>query len=214
VTRVLYLHGIASGPDSPKGLAVDEHLTRHGFSVERLDLRLPTPEERQVSAMIAHVRERIGAHDRVVLMGASLGALTALRVAETDERVAALVLLAPALASAERWHQKLGPSAVADWRASGFMLADFPGGRKGRLHYDFLRDLDELDRADRGMPQLRAPALVIHGVRDSVVEIGLARAWTSERRPTRYVEVDDDHELKSSLPLILEETTSFLAALG
>jgi pimeloyl-ACP methyl ester carboxylesterase len=210
-TRLLYLHGIASGPDSPKGLAVEAHLAKAGIAVERLDLRTPSAEQLRVSAMIGHVRERIGAADApVVLMGSSLGALTACRVAEVDRRVTALVLLAPAIRCAARWREKVGASGVAAWEQTGWLTADFPGGRKGRLDFGFLRDVSEIDARDEGLPDVRVPALVIHGRSDTVVDIALARGWTQGKSHIRLLEVEDGHELKSSIGVVLEETSKFL----
>src|SRR5690242_15152243 len=102
--RFLYLHGFASGPESTKARAIAAHYAAKGIDVERLNLRLPSLEHLRLSAMIGEVRARIGgARDRAVLIGSSLGGLTACRLAEDDARVSALVLLAPAFRFVERW---------------------------------------------------------------------------------------------------------------
>ena len=119
--RWLYLHGFASGPGSAKGTRLAEHFGKMGIALERLDLRRPSMEHLRLSQMIAHVRDAIGgASDRAVLLGSSLGGLTAARVAEEDARVCALVLLAPAFQMAERWRGRLGEAAWEEWRTTGF----------------------------------------------------------------------------------------------
>ena len=100
--RFLYLHGFASGPDSPKGLAFTRCLGDHGLVVERLNLRVPSLEHLRLSAAIAVTIAAMGGErDRVVLIGSSLGGLTAARVAERDPR-------ACARASWRRWATSSG----------------------------------------------------------------------------------------------------------
>ncbi len=80
--RWLYLHGFASSRDSAKGRALEAHYAGLGIALERLDLRRPSLEHLRLSAVLAHVRERIGGeHDRAVLLGSSLGGLRACRAA-------------------------------------------------------------------------------------------------------------------------------------
>jgi pimeloyl-ACP methyl ester carboxylesterase len=115
--RWLYLHGFASGPDSFKGVSLAKHYASRGIELQRLNLRLPSFERLRLSAMLAAVRDAIGGpDDRAVLFGSSLGGLTACRVAETDPRVCALVLLAPAFRMIERWEQRLGPEGWRAWK--------------------------------------------------------------------------------------------------
>ena len=52
--------------------------------------------------------------------------------------------------------------------------------------------------------------MIIHGTRDASVPIEHSRKFAEGRPHVRLVEVDDVHELTSSLPRILEETTAFL----
>src|SRR5688572_23811736 len=92
--RLLYLHGFASGPRSAKGTAFDAHFTPRGVPVERLDLRVPSLEHLRLSAMLEVTRAAIGGPgDRAVIVGSSLGGLTAARLAERDPRVSGLILL-------------------------------------------------------------------------------------------------------------------------
>jgi len=206
--RVLYLHGFASGPNSTKGLAFAEHFGRRGVTVERLDLRLPSLEHLRVSAGIAATRAAIG-DERVVLVGSSLGGLTAARVAEGDARVSALVLLAPAFRAAERWRARLGEEGVRRWRESGWLeIDDYVTKAKARVDFGFLEDLAAIDP---GWPEVRVPTLIVHGRRDEVVGIDLSRAFAAGRPHVRLVEMDDGHELVATLPAVLTEAERFLA---
>ena len=56
-----------------------------------------------------------------------------------------------------------------------------------------------------GLANLTAPAVIIHGLHDAVVPIKSSRA-AAFALGMPLVEVEDDHQLSASLPLILEHT--------
>lgn len=207
--RALYLHGFASGPDSRKGTYLADRYARRGVSLERLDLRLPSFEHLRMSAMIDHVRARIGGpDDRAVVLGSSLGGAVAARTAVLDRRVQALVLLAPAFRLAARWQARV-PADIARWRETGWAeVDDHTTGGKARVDFGFFEDAA---RTDPDWPDVRVPTLVVHGVRDDIVTIDASREWVAARPWARLVEVDDDHELGASLDRIGEEAERFLA---
>lgn len=209
--RYLYLHGFASGPGSKKGVAFAAHLAARGLSLERLDLRVPSFEHLRLSAMIEAAGAAIGGPgDRAVVIGSSLGGLTAARLAERDPRVRALVLLAPAFQLAARWRETLGP-ALDDWRRAGWReVPDHTTGRPARVDYGFFEEAAALDA---GYPDVAVPTLVLHGAADEVVPIARSRAFAAGRPHVRLVELADGHELVASLPALLAETDRFLAAL-
>jgi predicted esterase YcpF (UPF0227 family) len=214
--RFLYLHGFASGPQSHKGVALSEHFAARGVTLARLDLRLPSLEHLRLSAMMAHVQEAMGGpRDRAVLVGSSLGGLTAARVAERDARACALVLLAPAFRLAERWCKRLGEAAWQAWReANALVIDDYAELRQTEIDFEFIRELEQLDSEGEGWPDVRVPVLIVHGVSDAAVDVGLSRAWAAGKRHVRLVEVDDDHDLAKSLPRICDEVDAFLAPFG
>ena len=123
--RFLYLHGFGSTANSKKGVAVSEHFAARGVTIERLDLRVPSMERLAFGAMLERTREAMGGpDDRAILIGSSLGGLTACRVAEEDARVCALVLLAPALRAAEQLRRRVGEEGLAFYSARN--LSDRP----------------------------------------------------------------------------------------
>jgi pimeloyl-ACP methyl ester carboxylesterase len=209
--RWLYLHGFASGPNSTKGVALAEHLRRRGVHLERLDLRLPSLEHLRLSEMMRAVRGAIGdEHDRALVMGSSLGGLTACRVAEEDARICALVLLAPAFRLFERWRARLGEDAWRAWAETGWLeVEDYAEKRTARVDFDFVREAQAIDGRGGGWPDVRVPTLIIHGRADDVVDIGLSREWARGKRHVRLVEVDDGHELTASIDRIAAEVDEF-----
>jgi pimeloyl-ACP methyl ester carboxylesterase len=211
--RLLYLHGFASGPRSTKGVAFAEHLARRGVAVDRLDLRVPSLEHLRLSRMIDAVQAAIGSpRDRAVVVGSSLGGLTAARVAERDPRVSGLILLAPAFRMIERWARRLGDEAWQAWRQSGWLaIDDYAERRPARVDFGFAEDGAAVDAEGGGWPDVRVPTLILHGRNDEVVDIELSREIVRGRPWMRLIELDDGHELVASLPTILAEADAFLA---
>lgn len=211
--RWLYLHGFASGPSSTKGVQISEHFARRGVAIERLDLRVPSFEHLRHSVMIDVVKRAIGGErDRAVVMGSSLGGLTACRVAEQDARVCALVLLAPAFRLAERWRQRMGEAAFEAWKTTGWLeVDDYAEKRRARVDFGFITDLEAVDARSGGWPDVRVPTLIVHGRHDDVVDCSLSRTFAEGKRHVRLIEVDDGHDLVASIPRILREAEVFLA---
>ena len=207
--RFLYLHGFASGPRSTKGMRFAEHFAARGVDVDRLDLRVPSFEHLRLSAMIDVARRALGEpNERGVVIGSSLGGLTAARLAERDARVTGLVLFAPAFQLVERWRLALGDAFTA-WERTGWReVLDYTTGQPARVDFGFVEDARAVDV---GFPDVRVPTLIIHGVHDDVVPIDHSRRFAAGKRHVRLVEVDDGHELVASLPRLLAEADAFLA---
>jgi hypothetical protein len=209
--RYLYLHGFASGPSSKKGLAFAAHFAARGIAIERLDLRVPSFEHLRLSAMIEAARAAIGGPgERAVVLGSSLGGLTAARLAERDPRVRALVLLAPAFQLARRWRDALGDDFEA-WRRTGWReVHDHTTGGVARVDFGFVEDAAAIDV---GFPDVAVPTLILHGRHDDAVPIERSRDFAAGRPHVRLIELDDGHELVASLPALLAEAERFLAGL-
>jgi uncharacterized protein len=205
--RYLYLHGFASGPSSTKGVAFERHFAERGAVIERLNLRVPSFEHLRLSAMIETVRARVDPQHDTVIIGSSLGGLTAARVAESEPRVRALVLLAPAFQLAQRWRAMLGP-AFAEWERTGWRdVTDYTTGQRARVDFGFVEDAARLDV---GFPRITCPTLILHGRGDDTVPIDRSRDFVAITPTARLVELDDGHELTQSLPTLLAETDRFL----
>lgn len=211
----LYLHGFASGPSSTKARAFVAWGAARGLTIEPLDLRAPSFEHLRFSAIKTRVREAIdaaGDRGRAVLIGSSLGGLTACRVAEEDARVCAVLAMAPAFQLVPRWHARLGEDAWQAWKTSGSLeVDDHVTKTKARVDFGFV---EELERIDVGLPDVRVPTLVVHGTRDDVVDLARSRDFARGRPHVRLVEVEDGHELTASIGRILSEAEEFFAPFG
>jgi hypothetical protein len=209
----LYAHGFASGPESFKGVALAKHYADKGVHLERLDLRLPSLAHLSLSAILAELHRAIGGeHDRAVLFGSSLGGLSAARVAESDARVCAMVLLAPGFRLAEQLAKKIGEEGMRRWREVGFLEThDYAKNAPAKVDYAFYEEAERLDARGSGWPDVRVPTLVVHGVNDDTCDVNVTRSWAKGKRNVRFIEVADGHELTASLPLIQREADAFLA---
>lgn len=204
---ILYLHGFASGPQSTKGVAFEKHFAAKGIAIERMNLRVPSFEHLRLSAMLATVHAAIT--DSAILIGSSLGGLTAARVAERDPRVRAVILMAPAFQLVARWREQLG-AEWDTWRATGWReVADYTTGKLAKIDFGFVEDVEAIDV---GYPDVRVPTLILHGTGDDVVPIERSRTFAAGKPWVRLVELDDGHELVHSLPTLLAESETFLAA--
>jgi pimeloyl-ACP methyl ester carboxylesterase len=206
--QVLYLHGFASGPGSRKAVAFSEHYGKRGVAVERLDLRVPSFEHLRLSAMIDHVRAAI--KGPAIVIGSSLGGLTAARVAERDDRVQAAVLLAPAFELITRWRTQLEAAGEwDDWKRTGWReVYDYSTGESAKIDYGFVEDAE---RTDVGFPNVKQPVLVLHGLADETVPIVRSREFVKSHPSAKLVEVPDGHELANTIPTLLAESDRFLA---
>jgi pimeloyl-ACP methyl ester carboxylesterase len=212
--RALYLHGFASGPGSTKAQRFEKAAREASVGLEVLDLRRPSFEHLRLSAMVEHVGNAIGdARGRAILVGSSLGGLTACRLAERDARVGALLLLAPAFSLVERWKTMLGPEKMEDWRKTGWLeVDDYAEKKKARVDYGFFEDLLVSDPSE--LPDVRVPTVIVHGVRDEVVPVEHSRRFASGKRHVKLLEVDDGHELVASVGLALAEAATLFAPWG
>ena len=204
--QVMYLPGFASGPGSRKAQAFAAHFAKQGVTVERLDLRKPSFEHLRLSAMIDHVRATI--RGPAVLVGSSLGGLTAARVADRDPRVKALVLLAPAFRLVDRWREQLGQE-WDEWRRTGWReVHDYTTGGAAKVDFGFVEDAIAVGAKPI---ELAGPTLILHGRADDTVPIEHSRQLAGTRPNVTLVELDDGHQLQASIPTVLAEAERFLA---
>jgi uncharacterized protein len=207
--RYVWLHGFASGPSSGKGQYVRARLEERGLLLDLPDLNQPAFFSLTVSRMLGQVDALAHGPGRVVLFGSSLGGFTAATWAATrPDKVRALVLLAPAFDLAARWTSRMAPADVARWRREGRYAFDhYARGGKEDLSLAFLDDAATYP----AFPLPACPTLVVQGLRDDVVDPGLAREFTHRMAGgARLVELDQGHELNADLPGLWRIVDGFL----
>jgi pimeloyl-ACP methyl ester carboxylesterase len=198
--RTIYLHGFASGPASKKAAFFRHRLP----SLEIPDLSAGDFEHLSITSQIVVIDE-LAAGEPVALVGSSMGGyLAALYAARNPEIVAKLVLLAPAFAFARRW--AAAPEGEA-WRKTGFLEVYHYGEKcKRRLAYHLIEDA--LGYED--FPDFQQPALIFHGIHDTIVPPGLSSQFAATHPNARLRLLDSDHELLTVLDSIWQEAGPFL----
>ncbi len=189
---VLYLHGFCSSSKSTKGTFLAGRFAEAGIRVQLPDLDegdfRNTTLSRQL-ALVGRLTERVGP---ALLMGSSLGGfLAALLAARHPEAVPAVALLAPAFDFARGLNASLG-SEMDRWRVQGFREFNHYGSEGSvPLDYGFFRDSSRYE----AFPDVRCPALVMHGLKDEVVVPELSAEFARGRPNVEIEWFDTDHQM-------------------
>jgi alpha-beta hydrolase superfamily lysophospholipase len=175
-TAVVLVHGFTSSVDDPALVKVAETLSTEGHDVLAYTSRghpgseglctLGDRERLDVAAAVSHARTRAS---RVVVLGASMGAIAALRYAATDPSLAGVVSLsAPAV-----WRFPWRPPAML-----GALLSRTRFGRRLAARFLGVRIHPRWDNPPPPGEVAKAitvPTAVVHGTADRVVAASEAR---------------------------------------
>ena len=206
MTRILYLHGFASGPASNKARFFERTLTAAGARFTALDLARGDFEHLTISGQLQAVHEA-AAGEPAALIGSSLGGYLAALYAARHTEVTRVALLAPGFGFARRWPERLGPEAVAHWRRTGWMeVFHYGEGRNRALSYALIEDGAQYE----DYPDFTQPALIFHGAQDDVVPAEFSRRFAAGRSNVKLEIVDSGHELLNVLEAIGAKVTEFL----
>ena len=218
MTRIVYLHGFASGPSSSKARYFRERLQAAGAQVDIPDLAAGDFEHLTISGQLAVVeRAAYGAADwapgphghpePVALMGSSMGGYLAALYAARHPEVVRLVLLAPAFGFARRWPEHLGSAQVARWRSTGAMEVFHYGENRTRsLSYALLEDAARYE----DYPDFHQPALLFHGAGDDVVPVRYSQEFAATHPNATLEVLDSGHELLNVLEYMAPKVERFL----
>jgi pimeloyl-ACP methyl ester carboxylesterase len=207
MSPILYLHGFASSPSSSKARFFGERFGERGIDVKIPDLAEGDFEHLTLTGQL-NVIERTAAGRSVTLIGSSMGGyLAALYAARHPEQVGRVVLMAPALCFVRRWPDALGEPAMREWRESG-RRSVFHYGEGGERPLSFDLISDGLRYED--YPDVRQPALILHGTRDEVVPIRLSEEFVEMHTNARLIRLDSGHELTDVTDHLWDETARFL----
>ncbi len=169
---VVLVHGLAGSKDAPGVVALAADLAGTGHHVLAYDARghgasgglctLGSLERLDVAAAVAEARRRTG---RVVVAGASLGAIAALRHAVTDPDLAGVVLVS----SPARWRLPWRPRVLA----ATALTRTAPGRRfaERRLRVRIAPGWTDSEPPVTLVARLRLPVAVVHGERDRMIRL-------------------------------------------
>jgi pimeloyl-ACP methyl ester carboxylesterase len=207
---VIYLHGFASGGTSTKAAVIGKTLREQGIDFRAPDFNLPEFSTLTVTRMLQQTRELLDESPApVTLIGSSLGGFVAVNAAaQWPDRVAKLVLLAPALDFAGPGMKRMGDTALEDWKASGSLTVfHFGYGRFMPVHYGLYEDAR---RYDAMHARVSMPTLVFQGRFDDVVDPVAVEQWAAARPNVELHLLDDGHQLTASLPQMTRAIGEFV----
>jgi len=205
-----YLHGFASGPGSTKAQFFRARLAELGVKIEIPELA-PDFRRMTIGSQLSVVEELLE-QSPAILLGSSLGGYVAALAAERHpDSVVGLVLFAPAFGFLDRWQSRLGPDAMARWRADDELRVFHYGkGREEPLSIALIDDA----KLYPSQPDPPCPTLIFAGRRDDAVPVDAVERFAGARAGRELVVLDAGHELTEVLDPMWQLTRGFLAALG
>jgi uncharacterized protein len=206
--RVLYLHGFASSPVSRKAQFFSTKLRELGFEVEIPDLAEGDFFHLTISKQLAVMDRAMERPGSVTLIGSSMGGyLAALYAAAHPKAVERLILLAPAFDFHQLWVDELGPERLRAWEETGHLdVFHYGEGRTMPVAYEMLRDA----RQYPAFPDFTQPALLFHGMADSVVPVQKSVDFAVAHPNVRLVQFPSNHELTDVLDPMWAASKEFL----
>lgn len=205
-SRVLYLHGFASGPASRKATFFAAKLRALGFRVDVPDLSEGDFQSLTLTRQLA-VIEALTGSEPVLLIGSSMGAYLAALFAANHPSVLKLVLLAPAFGIYSRWTEQLGPERLASWQAHGTIsVFHYAAGHELPIGFELIQDASRYPP----FPDFTQPALILHGLQDSVAPVQFSLEFASQRSNVKLITFESGHELTDVMDEIWAETQTFL----
>ena len=204
MTRLVYLHGFASSPRSSKA-----QFFRRKFDACGVPMEIPLLDEGRFETLTISgqlkVIERAVGEQPAILMGSSLGGYLAALYAARHSEIERLVLLAPAFEFPRRWQERHSPE---DWKRAGSIpVFHYGDGRERNLGYQFAEDAARYEDE----PEFPQPALILHGIHDSIVPAGISSDYASRHPNVKLVLLESGHELTDVLDLMWAQVSSYLA---
>jgi pimeloyl-ACP methyl ester carboxylesterase len=206
MTRVVYLHGFASGPSSSKARYFRKLLQVAGAQMDIPDMADGDFENLTLTGQLTLV-DRVVNREPVALIGSSLGGYLAALYAARRTNVQRLVLLAPAFGFAQRWPQRMGPVAMAAWRHTNAMeVFHYGDNRHRKLGYQLMADAERYEP----YPAFPQPALIFHGVHDDIVPASYSQGFAATHANAVLEVLDSGHDLLNVLDYMAPKIVSFL----
>lgn len=204
--RLVYLHGLASGPSSSKAQWFAQRFRSAGYDLEAPVLDEGRFEQLTISSQL-RVLDQLLRGDPATLIGSSLGGYVAALYAARHPEVRRLVLLAPAFGFGRLYQDHLGPERVAAWRRDHLLpIFHYADGRERFVDVQLLEDALSYEEE----PSFDQPALLFHGLRDDVVPAAVSERFAKGRTNVELRLLDSDHQLTDAVETIWTAMAAFL----
>ncbi len=201
MSAYLYLHGLASSPQSTKAQYLRARFAAWGYDLQVLDLNQDDFTHLTRSRQLAQASAALPPADLpTTVIGSSCGGLTAAWLAEQHSQIARVILLAPAFDFLTHWRARLGAAQWQQWQATRRLpVYHYGAERLLPLDYGFVEDLRQYEQARLQRP---VPTLLLHGDRDEIIPLAAARAYASARPWVKLQPLASQHSLSNVLAAI------------
>jgi uncharacterized protein len=204
--QVIYLHGFASSPASRKARFFQERFDALGVPFHAPALDAGDFRNLTLTGQMVLVENLLPAKG-TLLMGSSLGGYLAALLASEHLEIDRLILLAPAFNLYERWTSQMTTQQLADWeRDQEVPVFHYGAGREMPIGYQFIEDTKKYEP----FPSFSQPALLFHGIGDTVVPIEFSGRYVETHPHVELIRMTSGHELTEVLEPIWQETERFL----
>jgi len=212
--HLIYLHGFASSPGSKKANYFKSKLQADDVSFHIPDLNVPDFEHLTLTTMLGKVADTIRSlsDDDIVLIGSSMGGLTALHFCDRYKNVEAdpvkhLILLAPALDFLAN-RERQDPAMMSTWRKQGhYPFFNYAHDTEMSVHYGLIEDIRQYDSYTT---HVTIPTLIYHGKNDASVDYNQSVRYAESRDHVTLNILDSDHQLLDKTDLILDGIQAFV----
>jgi pimeloyl-ACP methyl ester carboxylesterase len=218
-----FLHGFASSPGGLKAQRFARAFAEQGIELVLPDLNLDLDGRfdfagltltRQLAQLDALTSKPGGAGREprdTVLIGSSFGGYASALFAAREERVRALILLAPAFDFAARWSARLGQAALEAWqRAGNTEVMHYATKRSEALSFALMQDA----KRHPPYPEVEAPTLVFHGKHDQSVDCDVSLRFVENKPNAELLLYETDHGLHDVVDDMIARSWRFLRGLG
>ncbi len=205
--QYIYLHGFASSPQSAKVQYLREQLGQFDIDLAVPDLNQGDFSHLTITRQLTQVASLFS--DRpVVLIGSSLGGLTAAWLGEKYPQVSRMILLAPAFGFLSYWLGRMTPEQLKAWQENGYIEVYHYGAERSLpLHYGFVEDARQYENISFSR---QIPALICHGRHDQVIPIAASQEFCQRHPWAELIEYDSDHTLMDVISEIWQRSQQFL----
>lgn len=204
----IYLHGFASGVKSTKAQYLANLFRQYHLNLKIIDFNQGDFSHLTITRNINQVTDYFD-HKPVILIGSSLGGLTASIIAEKyPDQVKKLILLAPAFNFLDHFLPKIGKDSLKQWKNEGYLdIYHYVEKKPLPLHYQFIIDAYKYKNLELKQP---IPTLIFHGINDDVIPVNSSRNYAKIRPWVNLVELDSDHSLTDKLTEIGNNIINFV----
>lgn len=207
MTRIVYLHGFASSPQSGKARYFAAKLAQLGVEVVIPQLDAGDFEHLTVTSQLEVLDQAVGGRP-AILFGSSLGGYLAALYAARHPEIERLVLMAPAFQFPRRLRERYTPEELAGWKRRGSALVFHYAYEAERpLGYQLFEDAARYEDE----PGFTQPALIFHGTEDPVVPAAASQAFAARHPNVTLHLLPSGHELNDVLPVMWDLARPFVA---